>query len=158
MAVNVSILVLAMIAAGMIIMFYQRRKYFYLGTFFARRGMTSTVIDLKNSGRYVINVTSVGDNPKTPASFKIEEGSFQKNAAVIDLSPDKLSTFTYPNSQALVANRWISHQESKPAAHQIKLQDRDMLLSGEKLRPIDQGKVVTAKRFMQQKKAKSSQK
>ncbi|MEN2661577.1 hypothetical protein [Lacticaseibacillus paracasei] len=156
MATSISILVLSMIAAGMAIMTYQRRKYFYLGTFFVGHGMTSTVIDLKNSGHYTINITNVGQNPKSPASFQIEEGSFRKTGSVIDLNPDKLSTFTYPDAQALMANSWGGHDESEPESHQIALKNRMLVLSGEALQPLDKGKVVTAKRFMQTKKASPS--
>ncbi|MDE3314580.1 hypothetical protein [Lacticaseibacillus zeae] len=158
MATNISILVLAMIAAGMGIMLYQRRKYFYLGTFFIGHGMTSTVINLKNSGHYVINITNVSENPQAPASFKIEEGSFRKDGTVIDLKPEKLSTFTYPNSQALTTNDWGGHEESESESHQISLQNHALMLSGEELQPLNQGKVVTVKQFMQNKKKPKSAK
>ncbi|RXT58238.1 hypothetical protein [Lacticaseibacillus chiayiensis] len=158
MATNISILVLAMIATGMAIMIYQRRKYFYLGTFFIGQGMTSTVINLKNSGHYVINIIDVSENPKSPASFKIEEGSFSKNGAIIDLKPEKLSTFTYPNSQALMTNNWGGHEESESESHQISLQDHALMLSGKTLQPLNQGKVVTVKQFIQNKKKSKSTK
>ena len=156
MATNISILVIAMIAAGMAIITYQRHKYFYLGTFFVGHDMTSTVIDLKNSGHYTINITNVGQNPKSPTSFQIEEGSFRKNGSVIDLIPDKLSTFTYPDANALMVNNWGGHEESEPENHQIVLKNRALVFSGETLQPLDKGKVVTIKRFMQTSKRRIS--
>lgn len=150
MTIWVPIVVLATIALGLILKLHQDRKYFYAKTFFVRADNNNLIVKMNLGGHYLISNTVVAQNPKAPAHFAVEEGTYTYTSEKITLAPEKRITADFADAQGLVMNDIKNthvSDTSTPATELTVTPGRQLTWRNKPLQAMKQGKLVSLKDY-----------
>lgn len=149
---KVLLIIIAMIVVGLVILTYQKKKYFYIGTFISNKNGNNLVFDISGTGHYLLNRTIIPQSPDSRAFFKIEEGTYQKKEKFLQIKPDKQKCYLYKNVKELVQNNYYEQKDLQPEKYKILIENHELLFDNQKLKRLKKGKVISAKQFAKFKK------
>lgn len=146
----IGLFVMALIVAGLLIYWYQSRKYFYMNTYYLKLGDNNLMLKLRTSGYYTANSTMVNPNPKAPAQFSIEEGKYRLKDKQITLLPEKQLIADFRNAKALSMNapKKVDEADSgKIEQTKFDVKNKQLYLNGQRLLKMRRAKVTTIARY-----------
>ena len=144
---KVVIIIIAMVVVGLVIVAYQKKKYFYIGTFIYNKNGNNFVLNISQTGHYLLNKTMIPESPKDKAFFKIEEGTYQQKKNFLQIKPEKQVCYFYRNVRALVQNNYYKQESLKPQKYKLLVQSNALLVNNHRLKRVRKGKLISAKQF-----------
>lgn len=144
---KVVIIIIAMVVVGLVIVAYQKKKYFYIGTFIYNKNGNNFVFNISQTGHYLLNKTMIPESPKDKAFFKIEEGTYLKKTTFLQIKPEKQVCYFYKDVRALVKNNYYKHESSKPEKYKLSLQNHGLFVNNQRLKRVRKGKLISVKQF-----------